>query len=897
MSHELSSLSSIDTRFYAQGVSAMDSSSGVIRGRPHGGVAVLWKKTLKGCSIVDMHDTRLMCIQVDNGEELIAFVNVYLPVDNSENLDAYIFYLSKINNFIDEYPSPYVAVLGDFNANYRLGFHSSSGKELEHLCTEENLIISDIEFCDNTSFTFYSAAHNTVSWLDHLVCTKSAHRLVKSVDMNLDYLSSDHFPVCVDMSVAALNIRVTDNKTKKVSSKIPWDDLKEKDILKYKALTDKYLSAIKLDHSLLLCDNPNCQDISHTGAIDRMYENIIDALKCSSEDLVQHTGEPQHRSIAGWNDYCSEAHAVARDSFLHWASNNKPRSGPVFESMKASRAIFKQALRQCRGSESRAHADSLAKKLLTKNTKQFWKEIQKLNGKADVPLPSTVGKATGHKDISEMWRNHYQKLLNSNASHPKQQVIRDKLRHCDSFDDPISHLEVAEAIKALKTGKASGMDSLQSEHFKNASLKVCVLLSLCFNGMLLHGHISQRFMDTVIVPIIKDKKGDVTDADNYRPIALTTVTSKLFETVFLTRFRNYLNTCDNQFGFKPAHSTDMCIFVLKQVIDHYISQSSPLFICYVDASKAFDRINFWVLFEKLLDRGLPCIFIRFLMVWYCCQEFVVRWGDIFSVPFNVSNGVRQGGILSPLLFNIYVDDLSHMLNRTQVGCTINGVIYNHLIYADDTVLIAPSARALQTLLNHCDEFSKNCDIIYNSKKTVCMCIKPKFIKGTMEPPMVLANNTLHYVSSHNYLGVTISADSKDNVEIKKQCRNLYARGNSLIKNFKHCSEKVKCHLFRSYCTSIYCAPLWNVYTAESFRRMQVAYNRIFRILLGLENRLSVSHAFIQRGLDPFIVIIRKSISNLKLRLIASSNNLVTNIVNSLHFVFCALLKKWDNIMY
>ena len=114
--------------------------------------------------------------------------------------------------------------------------------------------------------------------------------------------------------------------------------------------------------------------------------------------------------------------------------------------------------------------------------------------------------------------------------------------------------------------------------------------------MIVHGHVSKPMMDTVLVPIIKDKKGDVTSADNYRPIALTTVSSKLFELIFLSRFKSYLNTTDNQFGFKLLHSTEMCVFTLKQIIDLYICMSSPLFICYLDASKAFDRINFGRLF-------------------------------------------------------------------------------------------------------------------------------------------------------------------------------------------------------------------------------------------------------------------------------------------------------------
>ena len=628
-----------------------------------------------------------------------------------------------------------------------------------------------------------------------------------------------------------------------------------------------------------------------------MYEDIIDALRVSGEELTNQKKKSNHRPIAGWNDYCREAHSNARDAFLLWADNNKPRSGPIFDTMRHSRTVFKQAIRHCRATESRAHADSLARKLLARNPKQFWKEVQRMNGKDDVSLATTVGHATGQTNIADMWKVHYSELLNSTPHSAKKQTVLDKLGLCSSLNEPLTALEVAAAIKELKKNKACGLDHLQSEHFKFSCTKITVLLSLCFNAMLSHGHLSQQLMNTILVPIIKDKKGDVTDADNYQPIAITSVTSKLFETVFLTRFSSLLGTCDNQFGFKSSHSTDMCVFVLKQMIELYTSSSSPIFICYLDASKAFDRINFWVLFEKLLDRGISCIFVRFLMIWYCTQEFVVRWGNTYSTPFNVTNGLRQGGILSPILFNVYVNDLSNVLNTAGVGCTINGTIVNHLIYADDTVLIAPSARALQLLLAHCDIFATDCDIIYNAKKSVCMCIKPVCLKVVIEPRLVLSNNVLKYVSSYKYLGITICNDKKDDVEIAKQCRNLYARGNTVIRNFKQCSEEIKCRLFKSYCTGFYCSPLWITHSSESLRRIHVAFNRIFRILLNLESRQSMSSAFVSRGLNPFTVVIRKSVFSFKQRLLVSNNLIVKSITDSMYFISCLTTKSWNRSLY
>ena len=99
--------------------------------------------------------------------------------------------------------------------------------------------------------------------------------------------------------------------------------------------------------------------------------------------------------------------------------------------------------------------------------------------------------------------------------------------------------------------------------------------------------------------------------------------------------------------------------------------------------EAFDRVSHGKLFQKLIVRGVPLYIVRLLVYWYSKQTMCVRWGGVCSVMFNVSNGVRQGGILSPFLFNIYIDDLSFILNDCNVGCSFSGRVVNHLMYADD----------------------------------------------------------------------------------------------------------------------------------------------------------------------------------------------------------------------
>ena len=90
---------------------------------------------------------------------------------------------------------------------------------------------------------------------------------------------------------------------------------------------------------------------------------------------------------------------------------------------------------------------------------------------------------------------------------------------------------------------------------------------------------------------------------------------------------------------------------------------------------------------KLLVRGAPKSLVRILVCRYAHQTFQVKWDNVVPAPFCVSNGVRQGGILSLILFNVYMDELSHQLNRLKTGCLVGSTTVNHLMYADDLVLL------------------------------------------------------------------------------------------------------------------------------------------------------------------------------------------------------------------
>ena len=178
--------------------------------------------------------------------------------------------------------------------------------------------------------------------------------------------------------------------------------------------------------------------------------------------------------------------------------------------------------------------------------------------------------------------------------------------------------------------------------------------------------------------------------------------------------------------------------------------------CFLDASKAFDRVNHFKLFTTLSKRNAPMYIIRILIFWYTSQTMYVLWNNTMSTGFNVSNGVRQGGILSPYLFCIHVDEISKMLNKVHVGCFVGTMLVNHLMYADDLVLLSPSAAGLSILLSICSTYGIEYDVMYNSTKRNILVFRSRLLKNVHVLEFEINNTAIDRVPIYKYLGHCIN---------------------------------------------------------------------------------------------------------------------------------------------
>ena len=150
----------------------------------------------------------------------------------------------------------------------------------------EGLYIADNELCSEDTFTFCSSAHHTVSWLDHAVMTERVFQLTNNVAVLKDFITSDHLPVEIDLDIATSQVPCDTYINSENQCAIPWDSLTEKDFENYKNTTENNLKSVIFNHGLLLCDDPECTDVSHINAIDLMCTQIADCLITSGDDMT-----------------------------------------------------------------------------------------------------------------------------------------------------------------------------------------------------------------------------------------------------------------------------------------------------------------------------------------------------------------------------------------------------------------------------------------------------------------------------------------------------------------------------------------------------------------------------------------------------------------------------------
>ena len=451
---------------------------------------------------------------------------------------------------------------------------------------------------------------------------------------------------------------------------------------------------------------------------------------------------------------------------------------------------------------------------------------------------------------------------------------------------------VEKNITELKTGKAAGSDELVAEHLKNAHPIISVVLNKLFNIFIENVYVPSDFGMGLIIPIPKcGNSANCHKIDNFRGITISPVISKVFEHCLYSLFADYLKSSANQFGFKKGKGTRDAIFAVSESVGLYVNNGSTVNICSLDISKAFDKINHNVLFLKLMKRNTPICFINILVNWYSKCFCQVKWESALSNILFLHNGIRQGGILSPFLFALYVDDVLITLVNSGLGLNFYGINLGAIMYADDILLLAGSILNLQKLIVIAEHCFDEINLKINIKKCFATRIGSKCKAECAN--LELLNDDIPWKSEIKYLGIMFRQASTLKVNLHSNKVKFFQAFNSIYAKLgKACNVDTIVHLLKSNCLSTLLFNLESINLSKSdINNLKFPVSRAFVKIFHIKETVSINWCQYYMHVMPidFMLDARKlkfvrKMSNSKCYIMQilfskSANDILVNICN------------------
>jgi len=347
-----------------------------------------------------------------------------------------------------------------------------------------------------------------------------------------------------------------------------------------------------------------------------------------------------------------------------------------------------------------------------KNNKfwRCWKGCFQKSNQVDLVVNSLSNSNDIAKYFADSFQNACTPFSNSKNIEFKNKYFETKSNYTGFGDKLVINVElVNKAIDNIEGNKAPGFDGITIEHIKYAHPSVVIVITTLFNILLDLGLVPDDFGVGVTTPIPKFKgiKKQLT-ADDFRGITICPVVSRVFEHCILNNLVK-LQTSVRQFGFKKKVSCNNALHMFRKVINYFNSKKSTINLGVIDLKKAFDKVNLFGVLCMLQEKGVDFKIINILENWFSKNVTTIKWNGLRSEQVPLFSGVKQGGILSPHLFALFVDKVLSKLELSGLGCYISYKCYNSFMYADDLIIISSTVTDLQLLFSLCSEILTTLD--------------------------------------------------------------------------------------------------------------------------------------------------------------------------------------------
>ena len=455
---------------------------------------------------------------------------------------------------------------------------------------------------------------------------------------------------------------------------------------------------------------------------------------------------------------------------------------------------------------------------------------QKSSTRSDVINDRTGNTLTESADIKNRWAEYCTDLYQDD---PQETSSSSSNREEEQEPPPLLG-EVRQAMSEINDGKSPGIDQIPSELWKASGDEgVQVMWKLCVK-IWRDGQWPTDWGRAVFIPL--PKKGNIKECSNHRTISLICHASKILLKIINNRMKRKLENeiAEEQAGFRAGRGTRDHIVNIRNIIEKCRGHATPLYLCFIDYSKAFDCVSHKELWNIMRDMGFPTHVVELISKLYEDQESAVRTSRGDTDWFEIGRGVRQGCILSPQLFNLYAEAIMReALEDFPGGVKIGGRRITNLRYADDTTLVCGSKKELLDLLKAVKSASERRGLLLNTKKTKIMVIDDD--RKDQDEGFVLDGNNIDEVESFEFLGSVINTKGDCSQEIKRRLAMAKSVVHKLTKLWKsRLPISLKLRLLKStaFAVASYGSESW---TMKSVDRKKVdsfelwCYRRVLRI--------------------------------------------------------------------
>ena len=669
------------------------------QGRGQGGVAILWKRHLRG--IVPLNDIThdRFCgvrLQTNDGRSVNIF-SLYLPsMGSGEDLQNTLDEFSGVLETRD--PGERCIWGGDFNGDVgKLGgprgvrLPTDRGRKVMELVDRYDMHIANLALSTQGPIdTFYG--HNTSSCIDYLIVPNEMKSMIVSCEVEDEHTlnTSDHIPVRITVDLDLLPKTAVSGV---IARNIKWNKMSKHEIL------ERY--TLPLGQKLQSTLQKSEHDLDSDTAIDDLIDEMVGCIHDAAQPLPRASYRKHIKPF-----WCDQLEALKRIKIFdhkNWKDAGRPRDADnaLYIQYKSSKKEFAKCIKTISKNYENEQIAEITKSAEV-DKYYFWKQLKRVRGDSNASVLAIKDQngTVMHEvhEVLNVWKKHFHKVgtpksnVNYDAAHFKMvnDFVKEKMEEAgtDEFSqNPFTTMEISKAVENLNKGKAPGPDLVTAEHVIHGGLVLTRCLTNIFNLMLIREYIPVSFRRGTQIPLFKGKNACSLNPSNYRGITLLSVLNKIYEILIWKRMEGWWSTsgaiCGLQGAGKKGRSCLHSSLLLQETLATSMERSRKCFTVYFDVAKAYDTIWINGLFFQLHKLGIVGKTWRMLRKCYNDFKCRVRVLGHFSEWYVLSCGIHQGGYLSLIKYVAFTDPLLRQIRDSGLCCKIYKIPSVPVGYADD----------------------------------------------------------------------------------------------------------------------------------------------------------------------------------------------------------------------